>query len=296
MTNDTYRTLAGGQFNMLTPENEMKAQFIHPQPNKYVFEDADALVAFAEANDMTVHGHALVFGEANPKWMQDTPTTKLKQVMTDHIQKIVGHYKGRVAEWDVVNEPLADDASNAGDGSDLRNTIWFKAMGEQFIGEAFKAARAADPAAKLYMNEYGVEEDGDRWDSLLALIGRLQAQHVPIDGIGFQSHVYEAADHVDPAVLRHHIQQLAKMGLSSRISEIDVHGEDTKVQADEYAGVLGACLAEPACTGFSTWGITDLYGSTTEPHTYPSQLGDDLLWDSSLMTKPAYKSLQSILK
>jgi endo-1,4-beta-xylanase len=295
MTNDKYRSLAGGQFSILTPENEMKAQFIHPGPNTYTFEEADTLVDFAIANDMAVHGHALVFGEANPKWMQDTPATQLEGVMTDHIQKIVSHYAGKVAEWDVVNEPLADNASSDQTSSDMRQSIWYKAMGEEFIDKAFKAAHNADPAAKLYLNEFGLEEAGNRWDTLIALIGRLQARHVPIDGIGFQSHVYVASDHEDPAILRSHIQQLAKLGLVSRISEIDVHGDDAAVQASEYAGVLGACLAQPTCTSFSTWGITDLYGSTTQTHAYPLQLGDDLLWDENFSAKPAFKSVQTIL-
>lgn len=296
MSDDSYRQLAGGQFSMLTPENEMKAQFIHPQPEVYVFDDADAIVAFAEANGMTVHGHALVFGEANPKWMQATPPSQLQQVMVDHIQQVVGHFKGKVAEWDVVNEPLSDDDSNSGSSVDMRDTIWQRAMGEAFIDKAFEAAHKADPSAKLYLNEYGLEADGERWDSLIALVGRLQARHIPIDGIGFQSHVYEAADHEDPAVLKSHIQQLAKLGLLSRISEIDVHGEDAVAQAKEYAGVLGACLSEPTCTSFSTWGITNLYGSTTDIGSYPLDFGDDLLWDKNFQPKPAYGSLQQALK
>jgi endo-1,4-beta-xylanase len=296
VTDSTYRDLVGGQFSMLTPENVMKAQFIHPQPTVYNFTEADALVAFADANNMAVHGHALVFGEANPKWMQDTPARGREQVMTDHIKTVMGHFVGKVAEWDVVNEALADNNSNVGDSSDFRDTIWYRAMGEQFIDKAFTTAHATDPSAKLYINEYGLEADGERWKSMTALLTRLLARHVPVDGVGFQSHVYTSGDHEDPGVLRAHIEQLAKMGLMSRISEIDVHGEDTSLQASQYAGVLGACLAEPTCTSFTTWGITDLYGSTTEPHTYPPQYGDDLLWDTSFQPKPALGALQAALK
>lgn len=128
----------------------------------------------------------------------------------------------------------------------------------------------ADPAAggpagtKLYLNEFGAEADGPRWDALYALVVRLKGRGVPIDEVGFQSHIHEAGDHIDPAVLRSHIAALAELGLSARISEIDVYGESPRVQATQFAGVLGACLSEPTCTSFSTWGITDRYGSTAE--------------------------------
>ncbi|OHB03526.1 MAG: hypothetical protein A3B14_03035 [Candidatus Zambryskibacteria bacterium RIFCSPLOWO2_01_FULL_45_21] len=293
---ESYRTLALGQFSMLTTENELKPQFIHPQPDIYSFAEADSLIGTGLANGMKVHGHTLVFGEANPKWMRDSPPTQLRQIMVDHIKTVVGHYKGKISSWDVVNEPLADNKSGDTTSPDLRQHIWYRAMGEQYIDIAFKTAREADPNAKLYINDWGLEADGDRWDSLLALVARLKQRGVPIDGIGFQAHVYKDGDHIDPATLRRHIKTLANLGLASRISEIDVHGENQQVQASQYSGVLQVCLAEPTCTAFSTWGIADKYGSTTEIGSYPLELGDDLLWDSTLQPKPAYRALQNILR
>lgn len=297
LTDESYRQLAVGQFSMWTPENDFKPQFVHPQPDVYDFTEGDSIVEAARAHSIAVHGHALVFGEANPRWMQQTPPSERRQVMVDHIRTVVDHYNGRVSEWDVVNEPLSDDPADYQNGNyGLRRHLWFEALGEAYIALAFRTAHEADPQAKLYLNEYGIEHEGQRWSALLALITRLQQANVPIDGVGFQTHVHSADDHVDPAVLRGHIQQLAALGVSSRISELDVHGEDQSLQASEYAQVAAACIAEPTCTSYSTWGITDRYGSTTQSHTYPLALGNDLMWDESDTPKAAYRAVQSELE
>lgn len=295
-TDEGYQKLTSNDFSMLTPENAMKAQFIHPLPAVYAFEDADNLVEFALKNNMQVHGHALVFGEANPAWMQALPLNQRKQAIVDHISTIVSHYRGKVSEWDVVNEPLADNDTSDTSSSDMRQTIWYQAMGEDYIDVAFKTAKQADPSAKLYINEFGLEADGDRWDSMVALIQRLKARGVPVDGVGFQSHVYEQADFIDAAVLKSHMEQLDKMGLSSRISEMDVTGDNPQTQAQQYADVLSACLNESSCTSFTTWGITDKFGSTTSLHQYPFDYGNNLLWDSNFNPKPSLISLQNVLK
>lgn len=290
-----YRDIVGSQFSMLTPENELKAQFIHPLPSVYSFKEADSLVDFGKANGMVIHGHNLVFSEANPSWMQKSAISNRESIMTQHIKTIVQHFGSNINEWDVVDEPLSDDDLNHGNGQDLRHNIWTQAMGEQYIDKAFIAARSANPAAKLYLNEYGLEADGPRWDEFLSLVGRLQARNVPLDGVGFQAHVYQPGDEVDTGVLRRHIQTLARLGLISRISEADVYGDNPSHQADQYAAILSACLDEPTCTSFTTWGVSDRYGSTTEAHSYPLSLGSDLLWDANLTPKLAYQSLRLAL-
>ncbi|GAA1619048.1 endo-1,4-beta-xylanase [Actinoplanes couchii] len=296
ISDDGYRTLAATQFSMLTTENALKPQFVHPGPDTYDFTEGDLLADFAAANDMRVHAHTLVFGEANPRWMQQVALADRERVMTEHIRTVAGHYRGRVAEWDVVNEPLSPDDDGPDGRPGLREHLWQEAMGESYIDKAFIAARAADPEAKLYLNEFGAEADGPRWDALYDLVVRLQERGVPIDGVGFQSHIHEAGDHVDPAVLRSHIADLAELGLSARISEIDVYGESPSVQAGQFAGVLGACLSEPTCTSFSIWGITDRYGSTAEHDSYPLETGDELPWDQQLRPKPAVAALRDTLR
>lgn len=293
-----YATLAfGGNFGQLTTENALKWQFIEPRSNVFDFSEADALVALAAKNGLAVHGHTLVFGEANPKWVQDLPTSTaadkqhVKQVMLNHITRTVSHFKGKIKSWDVVNEPLADfDAPTAHDG--LRQHLWYKAMGASYIAAAFTAAHQADPAAKLYLNDFGLEEDGDRWNTLLALVTQLKSQGVPIDGVGFEAHVYQAGDEINPAVLRSHIQTLARLGLTVRISEMDVYDDSgTAVQATQYADVFNACLAESNCVSWSTWGITDRYDMWQDDANH-MQYGQDLLWDAQAHPTAAYSKIQ----
>jgi endo-1,4-beta-xylanase len=291
-----YRKIVASQFNMLVPENELKAQFVHPQDGIYDFTEADSLVDFAISNNIQVHGHNLVFSEANPHWMQNAPPTDRQAIMTDHITTLVKHFGSKINEWDVVDEPLSDNDNNYLDTRDLRKNIWNDAMGESYIDIAFKTAHAANPSAKLYVNEYGIETDGERWNEFLALLKRLQARGVPINGVGFQAHVHEAADEINQATLQAHIKELQDMGLDSRISEMDVYGDDLSNQSKQYQEGLKACLAEPACKSFTMWGVTDRYGSTTNLHTYPLEYGNDLVWDTNLRSKPAYASLLEALR
>ncbi|MFI0191727.1 endo-1,4-beta-xylanase [Streptomyces sp. NPDC017082] len=169
-------------------------------------------------------------------------------------------------------------------------------MGEEYIDEAFRAAHRADPKARLFLNEYGVEEEGERWDALYDLVKRLKERGVPIDGVGFQNHEYAPGDRTDPETFRSHVRDLAELGVQARVSEMDVPiGEDEEdgrqTQADEMAGKLRACLEEPNCTSFSTWGFTDRYGSTADTKIYPPRTADSLPWDAALRPKLAYERL-----
>lgn len=298
LTDKQYNEIALGEFSMMTPENSFKPQFIQPLKDVYTFNDTDTLVEAAENNNMIVHGHSLVMGKATPEWMQKTPENERRKVMVDHINTVVSRYKGRVAQWDIVNEPMSENAIEYKEGRPgLRNHMWSDAMGEEYIDIAYKTARKADPEAKLFLNDFGLEKDGERWDAFLALVKRLKTRGVPIDGVGFEAHVYHTpADEIDPVVLKSHIKILASLGLESRISEIDVLGDDPNFQAKQYSEVLRVCLSEPTCTSYGIWGITDLYGSTTLSDRYPVVLGDSLIWDESYIAKPALLSLQAELK
>lgn len=287
----------GGMFGSLTTENALKWQFVHPTPTSYSFQESDALVDLAKRHRMLVHGHALVFGEANPKWVQELPKPALKQAMTGHIKTVVGRYKGRIASWDVVNEPLADyEYFDADARRTLRGHIWFTAMGEAYIADAFRAAHAADPKAQLFINDYGLEEDGERWDAMLALVKTLKSAGVPVHGVGFQAHVYEPADRIDGATLRKHMRQLAQLGLKARVSEIDVYANGgSGTQAAQYAEVLAACLQEPNCTSYTTWGISDRYNLYKDDAGAITK-GRDFLWDEHMMPTPAVHKLQELLQ
>ncbi len=281
----------GGNFGILTTENALKWQFVHPQPGIYSFQEGDALVALAQNHGMQVHGHTLVFGEANPRWVRNTPPAQLEGVMVDHIKNVVGHYKGKMVTWDVINEPFDDE-----EWDQFRPNIWYKAMGESYIPKALIAAHEADPNAKLFINEYGIEEDGDRWNAMLALVTKLKKQGVPIHGVGFQSHVYAPGDEISASVLRKHFRQLAALGLEARVSEMDVYSEGGQsLQATQYSQVFGACLAEANCISFTSWGVTDRYDYFKDDDG-SIQTGEDFLWDRSLKPTPAVAAIRSLLR
>ena len=297
VSDEEYRKIALGELSQLTPENGMKPQFVHPQPDVYSFAEMDTLVDIALRNGMLVHGHTLVYAKSNPEWMTKTPKMAREKIMTEHIATVVEHFKGRVGGWDVVNEPLSNKKVPYQDGRrGLDDNIWYEAMGEQYIDAAFRAARKADPSANLYLNDYGLERDGERWDALLALIKRLKSRGVPIDGIGFESHVYGDGDYIDAQVLGAHMRTLAALGLKVRISEIDVTGDDAKEQGNQYVLALDACLRAPNCTSYTTWGVSDAYGSTTRSDRYPLVYGTSLLFDKDFKPKPAYTALQARLR
>ncbi len=297
LTDAEYRKIALGEFSMLTPENGMKPQFIHPQPEVYTFTEMDALVGIADENDMLVHGHTLVYAKSSPEWMTKTPKAERQKIMLEHIAAVAGHFKGRVTEWDVVNEPLSNKKAPYHDKRrGLDDTVWYEAMGEHYIDLAFHAAHKADPSAKLYLNDYGLERDGERWDALIGLVKRLKSRGVPIDGIGFESHIYGDGDYIDAEVLNAHMRTLAALGLKVRISEIDVTGDYPKQQIAQYVIALDACLRASNCTGYSTWGVTDAYGSTTRSDRYPLVFGTSLLFDTELKPKSAYAALQKRLR
>lgn len=297
VTNEDYRKLVVGQFSMMTPENGMKPQFIHPGRDTYEFVEMDTLVNSAHENGMQVHGHTLVYPKSNPIWMGEVPKRERQKSMLNHIMTVVGHFKGRVAEWDVVNEPLSNVREAYRDvRNGLDSNLWYDAMGEQYIDLAFRAARAADSKAVLYINDYGLERDGDRWKALLGLVNRLKQRGVPIDGVGFESHVYGDGDYSDSTVLIAHMRTLAELGLKVRISEIDVTGDDPKEQVRQYVLALDACLRSYNCTGYSTWGVTDAFGSTSRPDRYPLIYGTSLLFDTKLKAKLGYRALQMRLR
>ena len=288
----------GGNFGSLTTENALKWQFSEPAQGVYDFHEADALVDLAQRHNMVVHGHTLVFGEANPAWVTNLPVATdadkaaVQTVMTEHITTVASHYKGKIASWDVVNEPLADyDDFDADNGKILRNNIWYQAMGDSYITTAFQTAHAADPKAKLFINEYGLEANGDRWNAFLALVTKLKQAGVPIDGVGFEAHIYDASDKINVNVLKAHMQKLAALGLVSRVSEMDVYDDDgTAVQAKQFANVFAACLNEPSCVSWTTWGVSDRYDMYQEDN--QPNYGNDLLWDNKM--RPT-KALTTIL-
>lgn len=267
-------------FESMTPENEMKMDALQPARGSFSFATADAMVDWARARGKTVRGHTLVWHNQLPEWLTSRSWTRdeLREVLREHVQSVVTHFRGRVAEWDVVNEPLE------GDGT-LRSNLWMDVIGPSYVEDALRWARAADPAARLYVNDFSTERLNAKSDGLLALAGDLRERSVPLDGVGFQTHV-STSWHPSPGELEVNLRRFAALGLDVGITELDVAdlGHDLAAQAAVYRDVAAACRAVAACRGVTTWGISDAMtwlGSASAP----------LPFDASYAPKPAWPAL-----
>jgi endo-1,4-beta-xylanase len=298
-----YASILGTEFSQLQAENEMKFGLIHPRPdsdpNPYNFAGADALVAFAQSHNMKVRGHTLVWHNQVPKWVTDGnfSSAKLADILGDHINKVVGHFQGKVYAWDVVNEAFKDDGS-------MRSTLWYDqpgigaGEGTKYIEKVMGWARAADPAAKLFYNDYDAEEINRKSDAIYAMAKDFLKRGVPLDGIGFQTHVSLKFD--DPAKLesfRKNLERFAKLGLELQITELDIRLNDSSraslaAQAKLYGEIATICVKQPSCKALQTWGFTDKHSWI--PQFYKSQ-GWALLWDENYQKKPAYEAVREAL-
>jgi endo-1,4-beta-xylanase len=220
--------IAAKQFSSVTPENDMKWQSLHPQPDVYQFQSADAYAEFAAKHDMKLIAHNLVWHSQTPDWVfqgengQPATREQLLKRMHDHILTVAGRYRGKVKGWDVVNEALSDGGPDI-----LRDSPWRRIIGDDFLDYAFRFAREADPKAELYYNDYGLENERKRSNCVKLLRG-LIARGVPIDGVGTQSHF--GLDHPSLDEVEKTIKDLSGLGLKVMVTELDVdvlpsHGE-----------------------------------------------------------------------
>jgi endo-1,4-beta-xylanase len=211
LSDSQVRALVAREFDSLTPENEMKWMTIEPRPGAFDFAAGDRLVAFAAENGIRMRGHTLVWHQQLAFWVKGLKADALRAAMTRHIQNVVGHWKGKITQWDVVNEALAN-----GDSGKLRDDSPFTALGPTFIDEAFRLAHAADPEAQLIYNDYEIEGVGPaKSEAAYALCKRLKEAGVPIHGVGFQMHVdprhWPSADSI-----RQNIERYAGPATSTR--------------------------------------------------------------------------------
>lgn len=278
---DLYQATAAEEFNMVTTENSMKWGYINPEPGRYRFEAADTLVDFAATNGMNLHGHTLVWYTSLPQWVQTAPLDQLEGIMNDFIDTLTARYN-TVDVWDVVNESFEDDGT-------YRNSVWFQAMGKDYIEKAFRRARAGAPDAELIYNDYDIAYGFEKTDATFTLMEELIAKDVPIDGIGFQMHIgsdFTAFDRVESTFAR-----FANLGIDIYITEMDVGMRDGTTEADQaevYSKIATICLEQPACKALQVWGITDRY-TWLRDDTFP------LLLDRNYQPKPAYRAIQDAL-
>jgi endo-1,4-beta-xylanase len=183
--------LVSEQYGILVPEGELKWRALRPAPGQFNFSASDALFEFAEKHRMLVRGHTLVWHNSVPDWLSAKEAHfDVRKLLVEHIQAVMGRYRGRVHSWDVVNEAIFPK-DNQPDG--LRKSFWYEAIGPDYIDLAFRTARQTDPYAKLTYNDYGVEydnaEETERRRLVLALLQRIKANGTPIDAVGIQAHI-----------------------------------------------------------------------------------------------------------
>ena len=327
LSEPAYASTLAREFNMVEPEDALKWEVVHPERESYDFSQADQIVDFAARHGMKVRGHTLVWHRQNPKWLTEGKYTsgELAEILEKHIKTVVGHYRGKIFAWDVVNE--AFDELHPGE---LRSTIWRDQPGiaiassyepratsnpgrselearsskqsYSYIERCFRWAHEADPQALLFYNEAEAETMNPKSDAIYAMVRDFRQRGVPIDGVGLQMHI--ANLHADVASIAANIQRFTALGVQVHITEMDValpvdaegnaRAEDLQLQADIYRQIATACVSHPGCTAIQTWGFTDKY-SWIGSHSKKTQ-GAALLFDRNYQAKPAYDALRGALE
>jgi endo-1,4-beta-xylanase len=303
-----YRRIAARQFSSITPENEMKWETVEPVRGTRNFAPADRLIRFAERHGQVVRGHTLLWHNQLPGWLtagvQDgtIDNAELERILRRHIVRTVGHFKGRIQQWDVANEFFADTTPS---GINPDN-FWVSRLGRGVIAKAFRWAHRADPKAKLFYNDYNIAgEDGTnaKADAVYEFVKRLVARGVPIHGVGDQGHL--DTQYGFPTRMTQNLRRYASLGLEVAITEADVrtfvNNPEEQVPTDhlatlahpyEFSQMMKACLAVRACTSFTVWGVGDAYSWV--PGWFQGQ-GFALLYDVNLQRKQAFFAVQQDL-
>jgi len=301
-TGQPYDMVVRNNFNILVAENEMKYDAMEPQKGVFNYTNADKLVAYAQKYGIQVRGHNLCWHNQLPTWLNAGLTNgtangtftraSLQAILKNHITNIVSRYKGKIQQWDVVNEPFND-----GTGT-LRTSIWQQVIGNDYIDSAFVWTHRADPAAKLYLNEYSAELYGStKSNAMYNYVIGMKNRNIPINGVGFQCHF--TVNSINFSTLDQNIKRYASIGLEVIITELDIRILKTNYtadpakwlayQAEDYRKMIRLCLDNPNSKTFVTWGFTDKYSWIPN---FTNNLSDySLIFDTSYMPKPAYTSL-----
>jgi endo-1,4-beta-xylanase len=298
---------AAREFSFVTPENELKWDSVEHEPGVFTFENADTTLAFVEQNGMQMRGHTLVWHSQLADWVKQLTTREeVLAAMERHISEVVGHYKGRIRAWDVVNEAFTDGmmprlrGSDPNDADPMANagtngpdSIFRRLIGEDYIDRAFIAAKAADPDALLFYNDYNAEGAGAKSDAIFAMVSGMLARGVPIDGVGLQMHINTAPDNRSPEQIASNMQRLADLGLQIHVTELDVSlcgdqpiEERRTLQQARWAGIVETCLEQPQCSAVTTWGVSD--GDSWRDQECNGGRSEPLLFDANYQRKEAY--------
>jgi endo-1,4-beta-xylanase len=284
----TVTQLQSQQFNMVTPGNEMKWDTTEPSNGTFNFGPGDQIVSYAQANSERVRCHNLVWQSQLPSWVSALPASQVQAAMETHITTEASHFKGKCYAWDVVNEPFNGDGSFVSDP-------FFNAMGSGYIADALRTAHAADPNAKLYLNDFNIEGTNAKSNAMFSLAQSLLAQGVPLNGIGFESHFILGQV---PSDMQANMQRFANLGLDVAVTELDdritlpATSANLTQQATDFSNVVKDCLAVSRCVGVTQWAVGD--ADSWVPGTFSGQ-GAATMFDQNYNPKPAFTAVQNTL-
>jgi len=298
-----------GQAGLVVTENEMKWQVM----NRGVRGDddygpADTIADFALKNGLVLRGHNLLWYHRTPSWFFDLESRhEMESAVVEHIHGLAGRYRGKVHSWDVVNEPI-EPKDGRPDG--LRTGVFLEMMTSDYLDLAYHTARETDPSARLVVNEYDVELDAPeqeaRRTALLNLLERMRRTGTPVDAVGIQAHLSCAGGPPFSApVLRRFLGEIAGLGLTIQITELDVTDENApadqtvrdRLVADTYSRFLDVALDEPAVKMVVTWGLSDRHSWIVRRETNDSKWRKDemlsrpLPFDADLKPKAAFDAM-----
>ncbi|HEX9059589.1 MAG TPA: non-reducing end alpha-L-arabinofuranosidase family hydrolase [Clostridia bacterium] len=291
-----YTNILKKDIGMVVCENETKFDATEPQQNSFNFSSADKLLSFAQSNNMQMRGHTLLWHNQLPGWVTNKSWSRndLVSALNNHINKVMGHFKGKISQWDVCNECIDD-----GNGNALRSDVWKNSIGTDYLDIAFTTARQADPDALLFYNDYNIEDMGSKSNATYNMIKSMKQRGIPIDGVGFQSHFVNGMTDAQFAAIDQNVKRYAALGLKVAFTETDIRISTSanqttafQTQANEYKKLMQICLANPNVTTFMVWGITDKYSWV--PGTFPGT-DNALIFDKSYNAKPAYTALKEAL-
>ena len=263
-----YRAAIGRHAGLIVPMNALKWATLRYERDVFNFAPADEIIAFAEARNLPVHGHTLLWYGYNPSWLDAIASrSKLLKALEEHVSRVVGRYRGRIRSWDVVNEVVAHDPVRQGR---WRDGVWQRVLGPSQVEIAFEMAHAADPTARLYVNDYDLEDDTprarERQDAILAIVERLQRRGLPVHAVGMQAHLY-AERGIGRENLRRFLRELKGRGVGVAITELDIIDwrlpldpvERDALAAAKADAFLGTVFEETVPEFVATWGLSDRY-------------------------------------
>ncbi|MEU7172296.1 endo-1,4-beta-xylanase [Micromonospora sp. BL1] len=314
-----YRQIAASEFSTVTAENVMKWESLEPTRGTYNWGPADELIDFARKNNQRVRGHVLVWHNQLPAWLTSgvadgsISKAELRQILRDHITAVVTHFKGKIWQWDVVNEAVSDPWDTP---STLHyKGFWAQNLGPGYIADAFRWARAADPKALLFYNDYNIEAFGsgnpadDKTQFVYNMARDLRAKGVPIDGVGAQGHLGTQYGNFSTLQVAAALRKFAGLGLATALTEVDVRSQITEgveagdsaeinprlqASAANFSVLMQACLAERHCLSFTLWGFTDKHSWVPGAFSDPPE-GLATVYDENYQPKLAYHELKSDL-